>query len=61
MCVLKSRRMFSEPSSRVGLRTERERERERERGSCKGEGGSVEGKKKSVSEEFTNEKRRFFS
>lgn len=35
--------MFSEPSSRVGLRTERERERERERGSCKGEGGSVEG------------------
>lgn len=39
MCVLKSRRMFSEPSSRVGLRTEREREQERERGSCKGEGG----------------------
>lgn len=53
--------MFSEPSSRVGLRTERERERERERGSCKGEGGSVEGGGGSVSEEFTNEKRRFFS
>lgn len=52
--------MFSEPSSRVGLRTERERERERERGSCKGEGGRVEGGG-SVSEEFTNEKRRFFS
>lgn len=51
--------MFSELSSRVGLRTEREREQERERGSCKGEGGSVEGG--SVSEEFTNEKRRFFS
>lgn len=53
--------MFSEPSSRVGLRTERERERERERGSCKGEGGRVEGGGGSVSEEFTNEKRRFFS